>query len=296
MTPQEFTPQDPAPPQTFDAAGTGDSAGTNDPTATSAVVGYCRTCGKSLRSDEAKMLDGALYCPEHAPIPVAGPPGTSAAPPPLRPNANAYANSSFPNNSYPGAYPGAGPANPAYAAGVNSMPAGVDPGGVAPGAVVNPDAGLPGVAFLLGLIPGVGAVYNGQYAKGLMHVVIFGLIISILSNDAANGLEPLFGIFLAGFYCYMPFEAFHTARKARMGVPVDEFSSLVPVRGGGSRFPVAPVLLIAFGVLFLLNNLDILKMRDVVRYWPVLLIAMGGYLMYERLAERQSAKGDGSER
>ena len=25
----------------------------------------------------------------------------------------------------------------------------------------------PGLAFLLGLIPGVGAVYNGQYAKGL---------------------------------------------------------------------------------------------------------------------------------
>ena len=40
----------------------------------------------------------------------------------------------------------------------------------------------PGLAFVLGLIPGVGAIYNGQYAKGLVHVIIIGLIISMLSN------------------------------------------------------------------------------------------------------------------
>src|SRR5687768_13398380 len=37
----------------------------------------------------------------------------------------------------------------------------------------------PGLAFLLGLVPGVGAIYNGQYAKGLVHVLIFGLLISV---------------------------------------------------------------------------------------------------------------------
>ena len=34
----------------------------------------------------------------------------------------------------------------------------------------------PGVAFVLGLIPGVGAIYNGQYAKGLIHVFILGML------------------------------------------------------------------------------------------------------------------------
>src|SRR6266566_4616197 len=33
----------------------------------------------------------------------------------------------------------------------------------------------PRLAFLLGLIPGVGAIYNGQYAKGFVHTIIFGL-------------------------------------------------------------------------------------------------------------------------
>ena len=40
---------------------------------------------------------------------------------------------------------------------------------------------------MLGFIPGVGAIYNGQYAKGLVHVIIVGLMISILSNGAADG-------------------------------------------------------------------------------------------------------------
>ena len=32
------------------------------------------------------------------------------------------------------------------------------------------------IALFLGFIPGVGAIYNGQYAKGLVHAVVFGLI------------------------------------------------------------------------------------------------------------------------
>ena len=32
--------------------------------------------------------------------------------------------------------------------------------------VANSQSASPGLAFLLGLIPGVGAIYNGQYAKG----------------------------------------------------------------------------------------------------------------------------------
>ena len=45
----------------------------------------------------------------------------------------------------------------------------------------------PGLAFLLGFIPGVGAIYNGQYVKGLIHVVVMGVLISIVSNDEMSG-------------------------------------------------------------------------------------------------------------
>lgn len=147
-----------------------------------------------------------------------------------------------------------------------------------------PNPGVsPGLAFLLGMIPGVGAIYNGQYAKGLVHVLILGLIISITSSDAAGGLEPLFGMLTAVFWFYMAFEAYHTARKRRMGEPVDEFSSLIELKGGEGKMPVLPVVLIGLGTLFLLNNLDLLRLRAVLRFWPVLLIAAGCWMLYVRV-------------
>jgi hypothetical protein len=141
----------------------------------------------------------------------------------------------------------------------------------------------PGLAFGLGLIPGVGAIYNGQYAKGLVHVIIVGLMISILGNGGASGLEPLLSLLLAGFWAYMAFEAYHTAKRRLQGQPVDEFSSLIPMRGS-SKFPAAPVMLIALGVIFLLDNLEILELRRMLRYWPVLLIALGAYMLFIRVS------------
>lgn len=153
--------------------------------------------------------------------------------------------------------------------------------------------GFPGLAFGLGLIPGVGAIYNGQYAKGLTHVVIFGLFISILDSGAANGYEPLVALLMAGFCCYMPFEAYHTALRRQRGEIEDEFSSLLPVHGS-SRFPVAPVVLIALGAIFLLHNLNLLDFERWLRYWPVLLIALGAYMLMARLnTAGSSASGSG---
>ena len=149
-----------------------------------------------------------------------------------------------------------------------------------------PDAGAsPGLAFVLGLIPGVGAVYNGQYVKGLIHVVVLGILIAIVSNEeTAENLQPLFGMMIGVWVFYMAFEAYHTAKKRLLGQPVDEFSSIVPRRGESSKFPLAPVVLIAAGLVFLLNNLDIIRFSQMLRYWPLALIALGVYLLYERLA------------
>ena len=151
----------------------------------------------------------------------------------------------------------------------------------------------PGLAFVLGLIvPGVGAIYNGQYAKGLVHAIIFGLLVSIISSGSAGGLTPLFGFLIAAWIFYMGMEAYHTARKRRAGEPMDEFSSLIDLHAHGSRFPAGAVVLIGVGVLLLLNTTDIIPLERVLRYWPVLLIALGVYLLYVRLAGI-SAQADG---
>jgi hypothetical protein len=69
---------------------------------------------------------------------------------------------------------------------------------------------------VLGLIPGVGAMYNGQYFKGLIHVVIFVVIISITTHYG------IFGLFIPAWILYQSFEAYHTAKALRDGDPLPD--------------------------------------------------------------------------
>ena len=141
------------------------------------------------------------------------------------------------------------------------------------------DVASPPLAFFLGFaVPGVGAIYNGQYAKGLVHALIFGGLITALSN--MHDGEPLLAILLAVFVFYMGFEAYHTAKRRNLGEPVDEFSSLINVRQSSNA---GAITLIVVGVVFLLNTLEIISLRDVYRFWPVLLIALGAYMLHARL-------------
>ncbi|MGD0199779.1 MAG: DUF5668 domain-containing protein [Bryobacteraceae bacterium] len=141
----------------------------------------------------------------------------------------------------------------------------------------------PGPAFALGIIPGVGAIYNLQYAKGIVHMVIFALLIMLVSSPATDGTGPLFPLLLAIWCIYMPFEAYHTARRRQLGQPVDEFSSIFPLRPYASGFPFGPVALILLGVLFLLHTLGVFSFDQVARWWPLVLIAIGAYMVYCRL-------------
>ena len=70
-----------------------------------------------------------------------------------------------------------------------------------------PSGPNPSAAAVLGLIPGVGAMYNGQFFKGFIHVVVFAVLISITDH------YPIFGLFIAAWVLYQSFEAFHTARR-----------------------------------------------------------------------------------
>lgn len=148
----------------------------------------------------------------------------------------------------------------------------------------------PGLALFLGMIPGVGAIYNGQYAKGLVHALIFGILASMADSRAAHGLEWIFGISIMVWWAYMVFEAYHTARKRRMGEPVDEYSSLIDLRGRKEQVPVAALSLIILGILMLLRTLNVLDFEFVARYWPVLLIAAGAYLLYGRFASQGNSE------
>ncbi len=212
------------------------------------AVAYCRACGKALCNECKRTAQGTVFCDEHAPA--------AAIEGAIR---QAVVDRIAQETATAAAPPRA-------------------PGSIATGDV------SPGLACLLGFIPGVGAIYNGQYAKGLVHAIVFGLLVSITSSGTAGDLEPLFGILIGVWVMYMALEAYHTARKRRAGEPVDEFSSILDVHGRRSGFPVGAITLIGLGVLLLLSTTDVIQLRYLLRYWPILLILTGAYMLYVRVA------------
>ena len=187
-----------------------------------------------------------------------------------------------------------------------TMPPPPGPGVVAPGAPPPATGSSPGLAAILGFIPGVGAMYNGEYTKGFIHVVIFASLIW-----ATNHVSDLFGLGIAAFVLYMPIEAYQTAKARLMGVQAPDpfglnnlnlFGSAsqpaaaagapagVPVEGqpveeaysGGSRIPVGAFVLIGLGVIFLLGQFGWFHFDWLGRFWPVILIAIGIRVLMKR--------------
>lgn len=236
------------------------------------AVAFCRECGKPMCAACQRPALGSVYCAEHAPAPAPPPP---SAPPPPPYAESPYASRPGAGSSYtpPDASPYASAPPPPY-----TVP---PPPYMAPPPVDG--AVHPMLALILGFLPGVGAIYNGQYAKGLIHAVIFGLLVSIVSNTHSGTVGAFVGIMIGAWVIYQAFEAYHTARKRRYGMHVEEFSSLLDVQGSNHRYPVGAILLIGIGFILLLDTTDIIRMEQFEHYWPVLLIVVGIYLLYNRL-------------
>jgi TM2 domain-containing membrane protein YozV len=72
----------------------------------------------------------------------------------------------------------------------------------------------PLLAGLLGFIPGVGAMYNGQFVKALAHGVIFAVCVSLSDRSS------VFGLLVAAWVFYQVFDAAQTAKARRDGLPL----------------------------------------------------------------------------
>jgi serine/threonine protein kinase len=80
----------------------------------------------------------------------------------------------------------------------------------------------PKIAFLLGFIPGVGALYNAQFKKAAIHIVVFAALTALgrlLDSDApgfggfSRAVDSFVSYLTFGFYAYMVFDSYHTARS-----------------------------------------------------------------------------------
>src|SRR6266550_4046138 len=128
--------------------------------ADASAVAYCRTCGKALCANCTRPVRGVIYCEDCLGARMEGAPAGTA-----------------------------GFVSPTFSSGAS----GYVPPPPPPGSGSGPN---PTVAGILGAIPfGIGAIYNGQYAKGLAHLFIFAML--VYGADHSGNWDFVFGFGIA---------------------------------------------------------------------------------------------------
>jgi TM2 domain-containing membrane protein YozV len=131
------------------------------------------------------------------------------------------------------------------------------------------------LAALFALLPGMGAVYNRQNLKGVVHFVTIVGLFQLTALRVASGFFVLSGL---AFYLYSIVDAYRTARLIDQGESpaADEQRfkrSLI------KRAPVIGLMLITAGLLLVIHIARPLAFITFARLFPVALIILGGYLL-----------------
>jgi Domain of unknown function (DUF5668)/B-box zinc finger len=113
----------------------------------------------------------------------------------------------------------------------------LSPAAAGAGAIPEPNYHAhPVLAGLLGFIPGVGAMYNGQFVKALAHVLLFAVFVSLSDKSV------VFALLIPAWVFYQVFDAAQTAKARRDGLPLPNPFGLndLATRLGMAPTPVAP--------------------------------------------------------
>lgn len=130
-------------------------------------------------------------------------------------------------------------------------------------------------AALLALLPGMGAVYNRQNIKGIVH---FATIVSLFQLTGIRFASAIFALGGLSFYIYSIVDAYRTAQLIAQGEDpaVDEARfkrSLI------KRAPVIGVVLLTAGLLLVIQIARPFPLVTFARLLPVAFIILGGYLL-----------------
>lgn len=143
----------------------------------------------------------------------------------------------------------------------------------------------PSLAAFLAIFPGMGAVYNGNFVKGLTFMLVFAVLI-VLTSNAYGADSAVFGLMIAGFYIYQIIDSYNEAGALNRAERAEES----PAAGEElSLFSAVAVLVI--GVLFQLVNFGLLSFRQVTRLWPLALIAFGIKIVFDYYKREEGGHG-----
>jgi hypothetical protein len=143
----------------------------------------------------------------------------------------------------------------------------------------------PIVSTILSFVcPGLGAAYNGQTSKAIVH---FGAFVGFFQLAIASG-SPVFVFGFLGMWLYSAVDAYKTAKLIRQGLTPDGAEDIIFRRVSGNP-KVWGIVLTALGALFFLQMF--FNLRNLIRAaLPVMLIGLGIYLLTNYLSKKKVEK------
>lgn len=149
----------------------------------------------------------------------------------------------------------------------------------------------PALATILSLMPGLGQIYVGYYQQGFINILVIASLIALL-NRGAGHLEPLFGLFLAFYWLYNLVDAarratFYNQALAGLGPMEMPEGMKMPDRRGAL---LGGVLMMLVGVVAFAHIQFGMSLQWMERWWPLALVLVGGFLIYQSAAARKKEK------
>jgi hypothetical protein len=143
----------------------------------------------------------------------------------------------------------------------------------------------------MSLVPGLGQVYVGYYQQGFINILVIASLITLLARGLGD-VTPLAAIFMVFYWLYNIVDAARRAmyyNQALSGAgPAEMPQGMVKPDTMSSLW--GGLLLIAFGSLVLGHTVIGYSLEWLERWWPIVLVLMGVYLVYRSFADRLAEK------
>lgn len=149
----------------------------------------------------------------------------------------------------------------------------------------------PVIATLLSfIVPGLGAAYNGQTSKAVVHFAIFASFFQMaILMDKEPG-QPFFILGFIGTWLFSAVDACRTAQLMRSGLAANAEEDVIARRLYGN--PVAwGITLVVIGIIFLLHTVFRIYL-PIAKLLPVLLVVLGGYMLVDYIQRRTKRDRD----
>ena len=142
-------------------------------------------------------------------------------------------------------------------------------------------APVPVIAAVSAVIPSMGAVYNQEYIKAVIHFAVFSGLVIV--GDSVRQFQMA----AMAFYLFTIIDAYRSAEAIGRRPPrppeADTTEEInLPLWGGA---------LILMGLIFLLDSLDVIRVKAIVKLWPLVFIGLGSYLIFDYVrGQKRSTK------